>query len=376
MTTKITGIKHIFPLFGTTDFCHLTRKYILKMIEYGVPTTIDSVGLESNLIYSSVDQKLFKCLGNKIDYNVVVNWLHPLNSSKLYRAEQNKQALKVSFSDEEADTLYTPWSLLLNTNVDLAFVPSNMTKQKYNNISKPVHISYYPVDITDFLGVENNIKVATDRPVNPTPSYTFYSNIFFDNKYNLEILLHSYYSAFLSSDPVCLVLGVTIPTNQPADFNQFKTILKDISKAYKKKLPNILVIFDPTVLQKIALHKLCNCYVNVAKTSSFNLDCIRASLNKNGLVTHEYDDHLEYKIDENVKIYDSELVTPNTGELINYNDELKVIKPNADSISKLLKESFNTTFMKNSDKSKLDLPIQFEYNSVITNFLSIIDSSL
>ena len=376
MSNKIVGIKHILPLFGTTDFCHFARKYILKLIDIGIPTTIESIDLVSSLMYSSIDQKIFKCLGNKVDYNVTINWLHPLDAIKYLRTEEQKNTLKIVFSDEEADVLYRPWALLLNTYSDIIFVPGNITRNKYSNVIKPVNISYYPVDITDFLGSGNDIKVVTDRPLTPQPEYIFYSNVVFNNTHNLETLLISYYNTFSDTDSVCLLLLSTITTNQAEDFIRFKTLLSNISLTYKKKLPKLLVSFDPSIIQRIASHRLCNCYINVEKTTNFNLECIRSVLTGNCLITHDYDDTKDYGLTDNIKHYTSDLVTPQTNELQHYNEELHVIKPNIESLSNKMLEAFKNLSNKTVDKNKVELLATIDSNYVINSFLSTLSSYL
>ncbi len=337
---EISGIKIICNLFGPTDFDHLSRKYATKILRKGIPLTIEVLEPVGNMLYANIDRELVNCVAKQITYNVVICFSNPLIISKKLR-EEAKECCRIAFVNDDSFVLHKPWGLLLNAYSD--FIVINGVNTIQETVNKKIITAHYPLDSDEFLIEAKNVQIVSDRLLQPLPKYIFYTNFIYGKHVNIESLLDCYFKGFSKEDGTCFIISTTLTTNKKEDVDEINSMLFRLAaERGNKHLPNVLVMFDLSLLQRKYLHNIGDCYINPLKINGFSMDCVLANINTSYFITHNEDSNLIYKSkDIETFCYNVTKRRAKEEEVFIYNDSTEVVDIDKESLLSQMRRAFN-----------------------------------
>jgi len=327
--SKITGIKCIGQVFDTSGYAEWCRKYILCLIDSGIPVTIGTdlvKGTGRPITFDDERPNLGKRgelleehVGKEIDYNVVMSWLTP--DWSLEQTADEDKARRIFMSLWEADRLHDYWAICCGK-ADEVWVPGKFNKEVFSSSFKrcsekyvnykglkniPIRTSRCPIDFDDY---KTNTNIILHHPSTSEPldkdTYVFYYISQWTERKNFRGLLEAYWSEFSAEDNVVLYLKTYGSDHSTKNQDLIYGMIANFARVCNK--PNIPATGIIKQLlsrdQMLALHKRGDCYVSPSRGEGLGLGMLEAGLFGNPIISHLFGEQASYLNEDRGLIYD------------------------------------------------------------------------
>lgn len=376
-----------------TGYAIAAKTYVRALIEAGIDLTWTPMltGLGNYEPYFSTTWPcpiLGSVCNRNIDYDTVLIHTIPEYYPEWIAQERRPNRRIFGYTVWELERLPDHWPPILNQ-LDGVIVPCSWNVDIFRNsgVTVPIHVVPH-LSQFEYINSSTDVDDANIRErlgllkKDPTP-FIFYTIGFWSHRKAPYLALEAYLKAFDANDPVLMVIKTT-----PKDFtrrtrhwrNGFR--LRHPSplafvQAFVSRYPGrakVVVITDDTLSdgQILALHKIGDCFVSLARTEGWGLGAFEATRLGNPVVMTGYGGQLDFLDPEFTYLVDHKMVAvhePTWAE--NYKPSDDWAEPSLEHAAHLMREVFDKRAFarKRADTYAQLLAKKFSKNAILSNLL-------
>ena len=315
-----------------TGYAIAAKTYVRALIEAGIELTWTPMltGLGNYEPYLSTTWPcpiLGSVCNRNIDYDTVLIHTIPEYYPEWIALERRPNRRIFGYTVWELERLPDHWPPILNQ-LDGVIVPCSWNVDIFRNSGVTV-----PIHVVPHLSQFDHINSSTDvddviirerlglLKKDPTP-FIFYSIGFWSHRKAPYLVLEAYLKAFDVNDPVLMVIKTTSKdfTRRTRQWRNGFRLRHPSPRVFVQKLiarhpgrAKIVVIADDTLSdeQILALHKIGDCFVSLARTEGWGLGAFEATLLGNPVIMTGYGGQLDFLDPEFSYLVDHKMVAVN-----------------------------------------------------------------
>lgn len=382
-----------------TGYAIAAKTYVRALINAGIDITwtpmLTGLGNYETYFSSSWPCPILESVCNRnIDYDTVLIHTVPEYYPEWIVRERRPNRRIFGYTVWELEILPEHWPPILNQ-LDGVIVPCNWNVNIFRNSGVTV-----PIYVIPHLSQFESINLSTDvddanirerlgiLKKDPTP-FIFYTIGFWSHRKSPYLALEAYLRAFDANDPVLMVIKTT-----SKDFtrrcrhwrNGFRLrnpsplkFVQDIVSQYPGRA-KVVVIADDSLsdAQILALHKIGDCFVSLARTEGWGLGAFEAARLGNPVVMTGYGGQLDFLDPEFTYLVDYKMVAVNEPEWAeNYKSSSCWAEPDLEHAVHLMREVFNKSVeaRKRADSLAKLITEKFSRNAVVSDLIGVLNKN-